>query len=73
MPQTERAEAAMAMHHLLADGWVAQIIQFQSSVVATDAELTVRAVRIACANMTAPAMAPFQVSEGRARRRSDHR
>jgi DNA-binding HxlR family transcriptional regulator len=24
--QTERAQAAMAMHHLLAGGWVAQII-----------------------------------------------
>ena len=38
-----------------------------------DAELTVRAVRIAREIMTAPAMTPFQVSETRAGDQSDHR
>src|SRR6266851_3108071 len=38
-------------------------INFNFLSAPPDAELTVRAVRIACAIMTAPAMAPFQVTE----------
>ena len=58
-----RPESKGHVHITAADPRRPPAINFNFLSSPPDAELTVRAVRIACAIMTAPAMAPFQVSE----------
>ncbi|TAJ37597.1 MAG: choline dehydrogenase [Reyranella sp.] len=58
-----RPESRGHIHVVSADPGTPPAINFNFLSSAVDAELTVRAVRIARAIMTAPAMAPLQVSE----------
>ena len=58
-----RPESKGRIHITSADPRRAPAINFNFLSAPVDAELTVRAVRIACAIMTAPAMAPLQVTE----------
>src|SRR5712671_4218449 len=58
-----RPESKGHIHITAADPHRPPAINFNFLSAPPDAELTVRAVRIACSIMTAPAMAPFQVSE----------
>jgi choline dehydrogenase len=58
-----RPESKGQVHITAADPRRPPAINFNFLSSPPDAELTVRAVRIARATMTAPAMAPFQVSE----------
>jgi choline dehydrogenase len=58
-----RPESKGHVHITAADARRPPAINFNFLSSPPDAELTVRAVRIARAIMTAPAMAPFQVSE----------
>jgi choline dehydrogenase len=58
-----RPESKGHIHVTSADPLRPPAINFNFLSSPIDAELTVRAVRIACAVMTAPAMAPLQVTE----------
>ena len=58
-----RPESKGHIHVVSADPRTPPAINFNFLSSAVDAELTVRAIRIARAIMTAPAMAPLQVSE----------
>ena len=58
-----RPESKGHIHVVSADPRTPPAINFNFLSAAVDAELTVRAVRIARAVMTAPAMAPLQVAE----------
>ena len=58
-----RPESRGHIHVVSSDPRKAPAINFNFLSAAVDAELTVRAVRIARAVMTAPAMAPMQVTE----------
>jgi choline dehydrogenase len=58
-----RPESKGHVHIAAADARRPPVISFNFLSTPPDAELTVRAVRIAREIMTAPAMAPFQVSE----------
>jgi len=58
-----RPESKGHVHITAADARRSPAINFNFLSSSPDAELTVRAVRIARAIMTAPAMTPFQVSE----------
>ncbi|HWT10062.1 MAG TPA: GMC family oxidoreductase N-terminal domain-containing protein, partial [Roseomonas sp.] len=69
-----RPESKGHIHITAADPRVAPAITFNFLSAPVDAELTVRAIRIARSIMTAPAMAPLQVSEiapGTARQSDD--
>jgi choline dehydrogenase len=68
-----RPESRGSIHVVSADPRRPPAINFNFLSAPIDAELTVRAVRIACSIMTAPAMAPLQVTEVApgAQRRSD--
>ena len=58
-----RPESKGHIHIAVADPYRPPAINFNFLSAPPDAELTVRAVRIARAIMTAPAIAPFQVTE----------
>ena len=58
-----RPESKGHIHITVADPYRPPAINFNFLSAPPDAELTVRAVRIARAIMTAPAIAPFQVTE----------
>ena len=58
-----RPESKGSIHIRAADPRQAPAIRFNFLSSPVDAELTVRAIRIAQAVMTAPALAPFEVSE----------
>ncbi len=58
-----RPESKGHIHITSADPLTPPAIHFNFLSSPADAELTIRAVRIACAIMTAPAMAPLQVSQ----------
>ena len=64
-----RPESKGHIHITSADPRQPPAINFNFLSSPIDAELTVRAIRIARAVMTAPAMAPLQVTRDRARRR----
>ena len=69
-----RPESKGHIHITAADPRRAPAIHFNFLSSPIDADITIRAVRIACAVMTAPAMAPLQVREiepGAARRSDD--
>jgi len=69
-----RPESRGSVHAASADPRDAPAIRFNFLSAAVDAELTVRAIRIARSIMTAPAMAPLRVSEiapGAAQERDD--
>ena len=58
-----RPESRGSVHAVTADPRWSPAIHFNFLSAPVDAELTVRAIRIACSIMTAPAMAPLQVTE----------
>jgi choline dehydrogenase len=58
-----RPESKGHIHIVSADPRKPPAINFNFLSSPVDAELTVRAVRIACAVMTAPALAPLQITE----------
>src|SRR5256885_14574797 len=62
-PTSQRPESKGHVHITAADARRPPAINFNFLSSAPDAELTVRAIRIARAIMTAPAMAAFQVTE----------
>jgi choline dehydrogenase len=69
-----RPESKGRIHIASSDPRRPPAINFNFLSSPIDAEITVRAVRIACAVMTAPAMAPMQVTEiapGASRRSDD--
>jgi choline dehydrogenase len=69
-----RPESRGSIHVVSADPRRPPAINFNFLSAPIDADLTVRAVRIACSIMTAPAMAPLQVTEvapGAQRRKDD--
>ena len=68
-----RPESKGHIHIVSADPRTPPAINFNFLSAPVDAELTVRAIRIARAVMTAPAMAPLQVTETRARRGAEPR
>ena len=68
-----RPESKGHIHITAADPRRPPAINFNFLSSPPDAELTVRAIRIARAVMTAPAMAAVSGDRGRARRRPDHR